>query len=351
MDLLDKVLLEWSSRTEKGYPDLNNEQDLAIFESMFGFNLNEQEDPPISIQDIIKILPAIEEDKEALKHIEKYIKSRPGQSTFFEYLKSKNINDKTLGSGDAPEVVFNVFFKTDTLDSFLSYIKETPITFSSLGTSGNFNSIFSNALPSSTIDKLISVGGSEEGRGVGKGEIFLATVFQDLKMKEGKGDLDWNGKYLEVKGTGARMGKRGAGLTGSTPLLQLFKKHNIPEFTSLSKIIPSLLNFEEKDLVFKELKNTLVSLYDSSSVDQYLKVDTFEDPKVLRKSLQKIYASTYIKREGIDHIIFLDTQGSNNFYSFNEEELMRFIDENPTKFSNPISLKELAPQVFSKGIK
>ena len=41
MDFLDKVLLEWSARTEKGYPDLNNEQDLAIFESMFGFKLNE----------------------------------------------------------------------------------------------------------------------------------------------------------------------------------------------------------------------------------------------------------------------------------------------------------------------
>ena len=44
MDLLDKVLLEWSARTDKGYPDLNNEQDLAIFESMFGLKLNEQEE-------------------------------------------------------------------------------------------------------------------------------------------------------------------------------------------------------------------------------------------------------------------------------------------------------------------
>lgn len=41
MDLLDKVLLEWSVRCEKGYPDFNNEQDLALFESMFGFNLLE----------------------------------------------------------------------------------------------------------------------------------------------------------------------------------------------------------------------------------------------------------------------------------------------------------------------
>lgn len=38
MDLLDKVLLEWSVKCDKGYPDLNNEKDLAIFESIFGFD-------------------------------------------------------------------------------------------------------------------------------------------------------------------------------------------------------------------------------------------------------------------------------------------------------------------------
>ena len=41
MNLLDKVILEWSYRTKKGYPDINNEEDMRIFESMFGFNLIE----------------------------------------------------------------------------------------------------------------------------------------------------------------------------------------------------------------------------------------------------------------------------------------------------------------------
>ena len=39
MDILDKVLLEWSYRCEKGYPDINNKKDIALFESIFGFNL------------------------------------------------------------------------------------------------------------------------------------------------------------------------------------------------------------------------------------------------------------------------------------------------------------------------
>lgn len=39
MNLIDRVILEWSYKTKKGYPDLNSEEDLRIFESMFGFNI------------------------------------------------------------------------------------------------------------------------------------------------------------------------------------------------------------------------------------------------------------------------------------------------------------------------
>jgi|TARA_R110002124_G_scaffold264425_2_gene431048 hypothetical protein len=46
MSLIDKVLLEWSYRTEKGYPDINSVKDIALFESIFGFNLiNEAKHP------------------------------------------------------------------------------------------------------------------------------------------------------------------------------------------------------------------------------------------------------------------------------------------------------------------
>lgn len=38
MNLIDRVILEWSYKTKKGYPDFNTEEDLRIFESMFGFD-------------------------------------------------------------------------------------------------------------------------------------------------------------------------------------------------------------------------------------------------------------------------------------------------------------------------
>ena len=41
MNLIDRVILEWSYKTRKGYPDINSHEDMALFESMFGFNLSE----------------------------------------------------------------------------------------------------------------------------------------------------------------------------------------------------------------------------------------------------------------------------------------------------------------------
>jgi len=48
MNLVDKVIQEWSYRTNKGYPDINCKQDMDLFETIFGFRLEnilkEQED-------------------------------------------------------------------------------------------------------------------------------------------------------------------------------------------------------------------------------------------------------------------------------------------------------------------
>ena len=37
MNLIDKAILEWSYKTSKGYPDINSQEDIALFESIFGF--------------------------------------------------------------------------------------------------------------------------------------------------------------------------------------------------------------------------------------------------------------------------------------------------------------------------
>lgn len=42
MDLFDRIILEWGYRCKKGYPDINSEEDLNLFEKLFGINLMEE---------------------------------------------------------------------------------------------------------------------------------------------------------------------------------------------------------------------------------------------------------------------------------------------------------------------
>ena len=58
MNTIDKVLLEWSLKTDKGYPDLNSKEDMDLFESMFGFKLNEEEEniAPEKIEKTVEVL-------------------------------------------------------------------------------------------------------------------------------------------------------------------------------------------------------------------------------------------------------------------------------------------------------
>ena len=105
MDLLDKVLLEWSSRTEKGYPDLNNEQDLAIFESMFGFDLKEETDAEQALK-IVKSTLGLDDTSIKRESSKKYRILVPAKERYdtieklsaldgFEY--DPNIRDSSIG--------------------------------------------------------------------------------------------------------------------------------------------------------------------------------------------------------------------------------------------------------------
>ena len=108
MNLIDKVILEWSYRTKKGYPDIDNENDLRVFESLFGFNLKEaytefpKEEGEISnlkvreLFKIVKSFPGLQtEDPLALdptkKNSPKIIRSLKNNAAFIEHLE-KGLN-------------------------------------------------------------------------------------------------------------------------------------------------------------------------------------------------------------------------------------------------------------------
>lgn len=105
MSLIDRTILEWAWMSEKGYPDINNENDLRVFESMFGFNLKEaytefpKEEGDISntkvreLFKIIKSFPGLQiEDPLALdpnkKNSPKITRTLKNNAAFIEHLEN-----------------------------------------------------------------------------------------------------------------------------------------------------------------------------------------------------------------------------------------------------------------------
>lgn len=352
MKITDKLYTEWAWRSESGTPSVSNPKDKALLDRII-LEITE-EAKPITKDDIVALLSSVENDTEALTHIKKYISNRPNQSGFFNYINSKNIDSKTLESGDAPQRVFNVLSNNEQLNDYMEYVKK-PLGFAQLGSSGNLATAISDELTFDTINLLINIGGQEGGRGVGKAEIGLASLIGDVKMmKGGKGDLDWSGKYLEVKGTAARLGKRDHSFTGGAKILDTAEEF-AGDTTRPDKFMTSILKnspdkFKE---AVKDLRDLLSQVYESGTVKQYITDETCSDQSMLRVALQKIYAASYSKREGVDHFIFVDTSKQyGNFLSLTPEQLLDYIDANPKTFSSPVNLKNgLAPQIFVGGIK
>ncbi len=352
MNVTDKLYTEWAWRTKSGIPNMNNPEDKAILDNLLK-ELTEDK-APVTPDDIVALISSIANDQDALKYIKKYIKNRPNQSSFFEYINSQNIDAGTLESGNAPQRVFNILADNDELDAYMQYIKKAP-SFSDLGTQGNLISKLDGILSSETVTQLINIGGQEGGRGVGKAEVGLSTLVKDVKMmKGGKGDLSWGGKYLEVKGTAARLGKRDHSFTGGAAILDTIQELEInstrPDafMPAINDAKPEVFNKSVRD--FKQLLN---QVYDESLVNTYITQDACKASDSCRKALQKVYAGSYAKREGVEHFIFVDTSTNfGDYLSVTPDQLMAYIDSNPTGFSSPVNLKDgLAPQVFRNGIK
>ena len=140
MNLIDKVILEWSFRTKKGYPDINNEDDMKIFESLFGFNLKEEvknkQGTTKAVQKIVSKfgsqynITALPSKKNRLsapgvKDSETIIKVIEG--TFGEDEKFKGVNISGPRQNGNPSGKFSMFtFDTDEFGDCLLYTSPSP---------------------------------------------------------------------------------------------------------------------------------------------------------------------------------------------------------------------------------
>jgi len=369
---LDELLLEWSYRSEKGYPRMDNPSDISLLkeilkelklpegeidelvddleeddnltkpgtdgleyspvekkkESDKAYAKQKFDDPfatadsykitsTVTIEDIIDLLPKIKGDEEALLKMKKYILNRKGEVGFFDKATLKNITTATIDSANAPKDLYQILSHNDDVQNY--DIFDQP-SFSELGKSGNLFKFYEehSDLSKETIKEVFMYFGTEGGRGVGKGEMAFALLFKDLKMAPGAGDLDWNGNYLEVKGTAARLGDRDREFPGflKTKLGKLSRHHDKSD-TNLVTLIGNLAN-EVGDI--NELLEAVIEFeneaHPNGNASKYYNLDVLEDPSnrlgrgnsKLRKAFLKNYIANYSNKHGVNNFIWWNSE-------------------------------------------
>ena len=384
---IDALLNEWAYRCEKGYPDMDSPSDLRVLNTILqeqGIDLlhfqnqviveQEKKSEKRSSASVVQLIQKMA--KEGVlkdKHIEfltRYLNSRPFQENIDEYLGTKNIDGNTFGKDEtaANEKVFQILQREEQVDKFSEYIKN-PLKLSDLPERGNlFDEVKkASGLTDLVIQKLLHIKGQEEGRGVGKAEIFLSMFFGDVKMRVvGKGDLTWNGKYLEVKGSSARLGGREVAWQGfkNSILGKLAQEYD----KSDKNLVTLIINLADevdpptdiprlKDGI-KEFANEVYGKSDiiDKIVDGLSEEDLKNEVKV-KNALIKLYYTHYAKAENVDHFIFVNTglkknkqTGERTFGNFNSryrlfsaDKIEALVDSNQMILSSPPAVNNLYP--------
>lgn len=254
-------------------------------------------------------------------YLNQFLDSRAYVPSIVEHLNNSNITSTTLTDKNAVDGIINILQVAGVTDKFAQYLSK-PMSFKSLGSSGNVIDILSKHLskygiPADVIISLMRFEGSESGRGVGRCEIGLATVFGDVAMRDGAGDLSYNGKYLEVKGRGARLGGRDVPMAGfdQSILGTLAVANNIEGAATKGgikyNIIDLITTLSQMGVNKKELQNGLLEFvqknYEHASMPSMPQLNNSDG---LRQFLEICYFTHYSNKEEIEYFIFINTKVS-----------------------------------------
>lgn len=270
-------------------------------------------------QDIFKLLQNLDSQKllgqDDLNYINQYLSIKPFKTKITQYLNSHNLTSTTIVEGDVIEWIIQILSSNNDLQSYIDYIK-SPISLSEFPREGIMVDILSKRTKISpdTLRQMIELKGTESGRGVGKGEMGMAALFKDVAQGgAGEGDLVWNGKYLEVKGTDARLGKRDRafGNFETTTLGKLSLEHGITE-RSLPLIISGLAQREKPEIVSKAIDEFNAMAYPNSGLRA--KNFSFKTPEDARILMNTVYFMNYANEHKVSSFIFINTSAT-KFYS------------------------------------
>jgi len=199
VDPITKYLNSIAYKFPKGYPDMNDSKDKTMLLEMVKGIIEQEE---ISTKELkARLLKLVDEtdDIEKLEQIERYARDIGLKNAMKPYLSSKNLSTKDI-----------LFFQSlldelDKVSEFSTIANNAPtFSFDSKNYFDQIPSFTPSELKSLYNDMKDSIQGTVS---LGPGEAFLSVFFDNIKKANAKGDLNIDGKEVELK---SRTGASGA---------------------------------------------------------------------------------------------------------------------------------------------
>ena len=220
MEVIDKILNEWSFRCHDGIVDMNDPIKLSILkEVLIEYNiLNEDID-----DDILTALSNLEPDDSRKEKVLNYIKSTSTEKEKEEEIEKlkqqidgsvkekkeiaeklfsieQKLIERNLSDSVASYIIYS-FLKKDKEKEFIKYFDNEPKLEVKNGT--NIKQIPLAQLSNDIINDIYNkLSGATGTKGIGKEENFLVAFYDNI-IKEKKGDISVNGQKYEIKGEDA----------------------------------------------------------------------------------------------------------------------------------------------------
>ena len=344
IDPIDKLITEWSWRCKKGYPDLNNPEDMAILKEVlyqYDITLEEveeriEEQEEVTVDMLIDLIKSRRDvfDTKFLTRMYKAVqnKGKGHTSGIIDILKKKNLDfaiEKIIGSAERAHV-------EDVLYTYLTGDKKVDIK-DLIASSGNSLTDFFKErtdFPQEFLQNILTISAVSRKTGnVGAGEVLLALLLKDGE-KPSKGDVSASGVDIEVKaGEAPLFGQRetlfklyqeleekfgvkpGVGATGKG-------SESLPRFiTRIANTVDSLNTRELTNLVRKHFSYPVnLNGVDLKSIDD------------INKALKTGYVEEFFKLEPSDYIMYISPKG-NTFRTYTPDEFLKAVIDGELKMA------------------
>ena len=336
MGVIDKIVAEWAFRCKKGYPDINNPDDMKILKeiySQFGIVVKEEKPQQQS-----------QENNASFEDLQGLIAARKGELTQDQINKLFNtisktgkgyttslldilINKKKLGKEQA-WIIAGYADKYHFEDKVIASINDSSNKFTALGTNGNLVTklVELTSIDSRHITALVNLITGSGQKGVGRGELAVISLLHDTESAK-KGDVQTETDVIEfkaIKAILANSSKVTRGISVDQILDKIAKILSIPQqqlaaFKTGTNAkgekwwTDKLINYTQDP---KQIQQVLDKLYNNTI--KIVDTDT-TTASALRIKIAKELAKDYIKDQP-HPIFFLSTDNNYNIF-YTEQEV------------------------------